>query len=163
MQELKTKIFQEIEENKLKPKPKWLFAFKSLGLLLSILFIMLFSFYILAFVGFVLSERDWVQDSTYSLQGVYFLLNTLPISMIFLALCMILVASLTAYKYGLSYRKPFVYTLTVLAVLLLGGRYVFVKSGLQQYIKEEAFRRQIQLVPSSWKELRNSVKSAQMK
>lgn len=163
MQELKTKIFKEIEENKLQPKPKWLFAFKSLGLLLSILFVILFSFYVLAFVGFVLSERDWVQESTYSLQGVYFLLNTLPVSMIFLAGCMVVAASFTAYKYGLSYRKPFIYTLVGITIVLLGSRYIFAKSGLQKYIKEEAFNRQIQLVPSSWKELRNSVKSAQMK
>jgi hypothetical protein len=163
MEELKNKIFQEIEENKLKPKPKWLFAFKSLGLLLFILFIILFSFYVLAFVGFILSERDWIQESTYSLQGAYFLLNTLPISMIFLAMSMILVASVTAYKYGLSYRKPFVYTLIVVSLTLLGGRYLFYKSGLQEYIKEEAFKTHIQLVPDSWKELRNDVKSAQMK
>lgn len=163
MQELKTKIFQEIEEGNLKPKPKWLFAFKSFGLLVFILFVILFSFYVLAFLGFVLSERDWVQDSTYSLQGIYFLLNTLPISMIILAVFMILTASITAYKYGLSYRKPFVYTLIVIGIILLGGRYVFDKSGLQQYIKEEAFRREIRLVPSSWQELRNSIKSAQMK
>lgn len=163
MEELKNKIFQEIEENKLKPKPKWLFAFKSLGLLLSILFIILFSFYVLAFVGFILSERDWIQESTYSLQGAYFLLNTLPISMIFLAMSMILIASVTAYKYGLSCRKPFVYTLIVVSLTLLGGRYLFYKSGLQEYIKKEAFKTHIQLVPNSWKELRNNVKSAQMK
>lgn len=163
MQELKTKIFQEIEENKLKPKPKWLFAFKSFGLLVFILLVILFSFYVLAFLGFVLSERDWVQDNTYSLQGIYFFLNTLPVSMIFLAGFMILTASFIAYKYGLSYRKPFINTLIVIVFVLFGSRYIFAKSGLQQYIKEEAFSRNIQLVPTTWKKLRDGVKSAQMK
>lgn len=163
MEELKNKIFQEIDRAEITPRPKWLFAFKSFGLMMSVLFIVLFSFYVLAFVGFILSERDWIQESTYSLQGAYFLLNTLPISMIFLAISMILIASVTAYKYGLSYRKPFVYTLIVVSLTLLGGRYLFYKSGLQEYIKKEAFKTHIQLVPNSWKELRNDVKSAQMK
>lgn len=163
MQELKTKIIAEIEEKNLKPKPKWLFAFKAVGLGLSVLFVFLFALYLLIFVGFVISERDWVQESTYSLSGVYFLLNTLPFSMILLATVMIFIASVTAYRYGLSYKKPFIYIFVSIIVILLLARLVFVESGLQNYIKEEAFRQNVQLVPTSWKDLRNTVKNAKMK
>lgn len=163
MQNLKEKILHEIESGKVKPKPKWLFAFKSLGLVFSLLFILLFTFYILAFLGFIMSERDWVQESTYSLSGLYFLLSTLPLTIIFLAIFMVIVASLTAYKYGLSYKKPFIYTLLVIIVLLFTTRYVFVLSGLQKYIKEKAFAEKVQLVPNSWREMREGVKNAQLK
>ena len=163
MTELKQNILTQIEQKKIKPKPKWLFAFKAFGLATGVVFIILFAFYILAFLGFVMSERDWIQESTYSLSGLYFLFNTLPLTMIFLASVMIIVAALTAYKYGLSYKKPFIYTFIGIIIILFASRYIFVMSGLQTYIKEEAFKEHIQLVPTAWKNLRENIKSAQMK
>lgn len=163
MNQLKENILNQIENKKIKPKPKWLFVFKALGATAGLTFIFFFAFYLLAFLGFVMSERDWIQESTYSLSGLYFLFNTLPLAMIFLAIFMIIVAAITAYKYGLSYKKPFIYTFLGIITVLILSRYIFVLSGLQTYIKEEAFRQNIQLVPTAWRNLRENIKSAQMK
>lgn len=158
MHNLKQNIFQTIESKRIKPKPRWLFVFKSLGAMAAMLFVFAFLFYIIAFLGFVISEHNWVNQETFTMSGMYFLLNTLPLSLMAVAAAMIMTASFVAYRYGLTYKKPFVWTVFGIILVLLLSHQIFTRTGLRDLIKQKAFENKVHLVPDPFNEIRSVIK-----
>jgi sensor histidine kinase YesM len=154
---IKANILGDINKGEIKVKPKWLFTFKAISFFIFILFLFAFTFYILAFTAFIIRDHDWIIDTTFSIKGIYLLLNALPFTLLFASLFMIAVASLVSRKYSLSYKKPFIYTLMTIIAILLLSHFAFVSSGARNFLKEEAYARGIKLAPSNLLELRKDM------
>jgi hypothetical protein len=154
---IRESVLSEINKGEIKAKPKWLFAFKAISLFIFMLFLFVFAFYIIAFTAFIIRDHDWIIDTTFSLKGMYLLMQALPWTLLLTSILMILTASFVSRKYSLSYKKPFIYTLLTIIIILFTTHFIFVSSGARNLLKEAAFARGINLAPSNLLELRKDM------
>jgi hypothetical protein len=152
---IKQKILQEIMEDKVKMKPKYLFWFQTIVLLFSILFTLILSVYIFSFIAFLFVDQGLLLAPRFGMRGILETLSAFPLLLTLLGIFGIYITLKLAKYFEFVYKRKVVNTFLSVLVFIIISQIIFIFSGAQEYIKREAFKRQIPLVPQMFQDMRD--------
>jgi hypothetical protein len=153
-EELKQKILNEIREDKLKMKPKYLFWLQTFAVAFFTLFFCILAFYIFSFIGYLFIDWGILNAPRFGMMGLIDTIRSLPIFLILLGLFAIYATFKFAKYFEFVYKKKVINMFLGIFTFIIFSQIVFIVSGAQDYVKREAFRRQIPLVPQMFKDMR---------
>lgn len=146
-EDLKQKILQEIMEDKVKMKPKYFFWLKTFVVAFLTIFFCILTFYIFSFVGYLFIDWGILNAPRFGMMGLMDTIRSLPIFLILLGLLAIYATFKFAKYFEFVYKKKVVNMFLGVFGFIIISQIIFIISGAQKYVKEEAFRRHISLVP----------------
>ncbi|MBI4788914.1 MAG: hypothetical protein HY782_17925 [Chloroflexi bacterium] len=135
------KVLEAIKEGRIKKRPKWHFALQAIltlsagGILLIVLlFVASFIFFVLLRTG-VLLPPDWGHI------GFVMLVVALPQHLVLLVLLLIvfiIALQILVRRYSFSYRRPLLYTLVGIVLIVLVGGYAIATTPLHRSLLQDA-------------------------
>ena len=136
--------------------PKQFFVMKWVTLFITSLFFLILGIYIFAYVTFLFVDNGLLYMPIFSQTGILNFIIEIPWTLVLLGLFSVFLFSITSKTFYKIYRKPFVtFFLTILIIIMI-SHIIFVESGAMQFIKQQAYRDHLQLVPSKFLQFRNS-------
>jgi len=105
-------------------KPHWHFVLKSLLLMLGIVVAVLLTVYILSFIHFFLRQSGVGFVPLYGFRGLSIFVMNSPWLLIASAGALLFVIQLLVRKYSFSFRRPQLYLLVGIIILVLFGAYI---------------------------------------
>ncbi len=154
-EEIKQKILNEIMKNKVKMKPKYLFWLKTFSFAFAAVFFSLLTFYIFSFIGYLFIDWGLLNTPRFGMMGLLETLRSLPILLIFLGIFAIYMTLRFAKYFSFIYKKNVVNLFSSIFIFIFISQIIFILSGAQEYIKQEAFKRKMPLAPNILKEMRD--------
>ncbi len=153
---IKQNILDKINKDEVKMTPRQFFVMKWTTLLVTSIFFLGLAIYIFAYVAFLFVDNGLMYIPVFTESGLVNFIIEIPWTLVFLGLLAIFLFSITSKTFYRIYRKPFLaFFFSILAIIML-SHFFFVESGVMNYIKEEAYRGHIQLVPSKFLDFRDS-------
>ncbi len=114
---IKKHIVEKIEQGEVLMRPRWHFVLKTMLAVAGVLLVFLGVLYFLSFIVFVLRETGLWFVPAFGLSGFSLLLFSLPWLLLLVSGICFIVLEVFVRKYSFAYRKPVLYS--VLALLLL--------------------------------------------
>ncbi len=154
--EIKNNILEKIKKDEVKMTPKQFFILKWFTLFVISLFFLAFGFYILAYVIFLFVDNGLIYIPLFTESGIVDFIIEIPWTLVLLGILSIFLFSITSKTFYKIYRKPFLTFFFSIFMVIVLLHLILVTSGGMQYLKEEAYREKIQLVPGKFLEFRDS-------
>jgi hypothetical protein len=146
-QNIKQEIMEEISDGKVRMKSEYIFMLKTTLAILFVLFLSLFSIYIFSFLAFLSLENYNSQISNSGLFSILKNIKSLPLTLVFIGSLGVYLTSKSTKYFNFGYKKQTVDMVLYSLIFIILSQLIFIFSGGQKMLKEEAFRRRIQLVP----------------
>lgn len=137
------KVVEKIKKGQVKMKPKIYFILKSILLMLSLAVSALFALYLLSFIAFVLRSTGVWYLPVFGFQGIAVLLHSLPWILILMALILVAVLEILVRHFSFSYRRPILYSILAIIMLLLLGVLIVNKTQLHPALFRRAQEREL--------------------
>ncbi len=153
---LKQNILDKIKKEEVKMTSKQFFFMKSLTLLTTSIFFLLVAVYILAYVIFLFVDNGLAYIPLFSESGVVDFIVEVPWTLVILGLLSVFLFSITSKTFYKIYRKPFLTFFFSILMIIVLSHLILVETGGMKYLKEEAYRQKLHLVPSKFLEFRSS-------
>jgi hypothetical protein len=116
----KNNILERIKKGKVKMKPKSYFVFRTVLYVLGIIFAFLFAIFLISFIVFSLRVSGVGYFPAFGFRGLGLFLVSLPWLLVIFAIIFIVILEIFAKRFSLIYRKPLLYSiLGVLVIVLL--------------------------------------------
>jgi hypothetical protein len=151
----KENLLDKIEN--LKQKPKYFFVLEQIFFVIIFLFSLGFAFYFISFIGFLLSEKDIFYAPFFGLEGIKILFFSLPWFLFLIAFIFLILSLIIFRHFEYAYKKPVIISLFGIIFFLIISHIIFVETGIQKFVKEESFRRNIPIAPKPLKDFRNKL------
>lgn len=153
---LKNSILEKIKKDNVKMTSKQFFVMKWVTLLITSVFFLLLAIYIFAYITFLFVDNGLMYIPVFSQSGLVNFIIEIPWTLVGLGMISLFLFSVTSKTFYKIYRKPFVtFFLTILIIIML-SHIIFVESGAMQYLKMQAYKDHLQLVPSKFLDFRSS-------
>lgn len=153
---LKQSILDKIKNDEIKMTPRQFFFMKWFTMLSTSVFFLMLGFYIFAYIVFLFVDNGLLYMPIFSQQGLINFIIEIPWTLVLLGLLCIFLFSVTSKTFYRIYRKPFLtFFFTILAIIII-SHLIFVASGAMNYLKQEAYKEHLQLVPSKFLQFRDS-------
>ena len=128
MNDQNNKIIEKIKRDDIKMKPKMYFILKGLLVVLGFIIVFLLSFFIMSLIIFKLQNDGSLLLPGFGLVGMKILFTSFPWVLLILVLLFIAVLETFAGSFKLVYRKPLIYSVILIALLVLLGGMIFAKT-----------------------------------
>ncbi len=116
------KVINKIRSGDIKMKPKAYFVLRTALLVLGILVLFLFIVYLISFITFSLRSSGIWLSPVFGFPGIKILFGSLPWVLILITVVLIVLLEIFAKQFTFIYRKPIIYSLLVIIlVVFLGG------------------------------------------
>lgn len=155
-QNLQLNILDKIRKDEIKMTPKQFFVMKWLTLSITSIFFLILGIYIFAYVTFLFVDNGLIYIPLFSQTGIMNFIIEIPWTLVFLGLFSVFLFSVTSKTFYKIYRKPFLTFFFTIMIVIMISHIIFVESGAMQFIKQEAYKDHLQLVPSKLLEFRSS-------
>ncbi len=131
-------VLEAIKHGKIKMRPRWHFVLKGVLLILGIILAFLFLLYLVSFMLFTMQQGGGWFAPVFGMRGWLLFLRSLPLLLMLVAGIFIVVLEMLVRKYSFAYRKPLLYSISaVLLLVLLGSAFVApMHRGLFQSAQE---------------------------
>ncbi len=153
---LKENILEKIKKDEVKMTSKQFFILKWITLFIVSLFFLTLGFYILAYVIFLFVDNGLIYMPLFSESGIMNFIIEIPWTLVLLGLFSIFLFSITSKTFYKIYRKPFLAFFFSILMIILLSQVILIVSGSLKYIKEEAYKENIHLVPDKFLDFRDS-------
>jgi len=138
---LRSRVIDAIENRRVMMRPRWhfvlLFLLRATGLVVAFLGLL----YLISFILFVLRHSGLLFTPLFGFGGLYRLLFSLPWILVFFSLFFLVVLEVLVRRYAFAYRRPLVYSILGIFVLVFLGGIIVVQtsfhSRLLRYAREE--------------------------
>ena len=124
------KVLGKIKRRQIKMKPKIHFIFGTTLLVLGVLVLILFIPYLISLIVFSLRVSGVLFLPKFGLPGMSILLSSLPWLLILITTFLILLLEIFARKFTFVYRKPAIYSLIAIIVIIFTGIFIIEKTSL---------------------------------
>ena len=124
------KVLGKIKRRQIKMKPKIHFIFGTTLLVLGVLVLILFIPYLISLIVFSLRVSGVLFLPKFGLPGMSILLSSLPWLLILITTFLILLLEIFARKFTFVYRKPAIYLLISIMVIIFTGSFMIEKTSL---------------------------------
>ena len=129
-------------------KPRWHFVLKSLSLLFGVAVALLLAVYIISFILFFLRQSGVGFMPLYGFRGVSLFVMNSPWLLIALAGALIGVLQVLVKKHSFSFKRPLLYSLTGIVLLVLFSSYVLERTQFHPRLQGLAAERSVPLFGS---------------
>jgi hypothetical protein len=136
--DIKKKILEKIQSGQVKMRPKWQFVLKAALLIIGIIFIVLVLLYLTSFTFFILRQTGIWFLPAFGLKGLGSLFVSLPWFLVLSGLMFILLLEAAARRYAFAYRRPLLFSVIVLILLVLITSFAISKIGFHQKLFMQA-------------------------
>lgn len=137
---IKDQILESIETGKVAMKPRWHFVMRAALLIVGTVLASLALLYVVSFAVFMLRESGALFAPTFGLRGLEEFLLSLPVLFVILALVFIVVLEVLVRRYEFAHRKPLVYSVLGITLLVVIGGIVIdrvhIHEGLFRHAQE---------------------------
>lgn len=123
-------ILSRIKNGEAKMKPRWHFALKTAFSLCAIIILVFSILYLASFVLFVLRQTGTIFLPSFGFRGFGLLLVSLPKLIISAVIIFVILLEILVRHYSFTYRKPLLYSVLGIVVLVFLGGYIFHKTGV---------------------------------
>ena len=124
---LESEILAKIRSGRLKMKPKWRFLLRAGLFAVAGIAALLASLYLLSFVIFMLRRTGIWFVPIFGFPGWFTFLASFPWLVIIFALLMVFVLEMLITRYSFAYRRPLVYSLLSLILVVVVGGFVIAR------------------------------------
>lgn len=153
---LKNNILEKIKKDEVKMTSRQFFLLKWLTLLVTSIFFLAVAIYIFAYIIFLFVDNGIIYIPLFSESGIVDFIVEIPWTLVLLGLVSIFLFSIASKTFYRIYRKPFLTFFFSILMVIVISHVILVETGGMQYIKEEAYKERLQLVPSKLLEFRSS-------
>jgi hypothetical protein len=153
---LQQNILDKIKSENVKMTPRQFFIMRWVTLVTTSLFFLIFGIYILAYVIFLFIDNGLIYIPLFSESGVVDFIVEVPWTLVFLGLLSVFFFSITSKTFYKIYKKPFLTFFFSILMIIVISHLILVTTGGMQYIKEEAYKEKLHLVPSKFLDFRDS-------
>lgn len=153
---LQHNILDKIKSDNVKMTPKQFFIMRWVTLLTTSIFFLIFGIYILAYVIFLFIDNGLIYIPLFSESGVVDFIVEVPWTLVFLGLLSVFFFSITSKTFYKIYKKPFLTFFFSILMIIVISHLILVTTGGMQYLKEEAYKEKLHLVPSKFLDFRDS-------
>ena len=129
---IKESVLSKIESGQIKMKPKWQFILKALFVIFGITLSALTIIFLGSFIFFVLRQNGLLFVPAFGLRGWGAFIFSLPWALILVSLIFLFILEILVRRYSFAYRKPILYSLVGIIVLVLLVSFVMSRVGLHQ-------------------------------
>lgn len=118
-------VLDKIKKGEIKMRPKLYFILKMILLTLGVIIFFLLTFSLVSFIVFTLRANGVWFLPGFGLPGIRAFFVSLPWILILIVLPLILILELLAKKFAFVYRRPIVYSiLAIIVVVIIGGFFI---------------------------------------
>lgn len=153
---IKKNILEKIKKDEVKMTSKQFFVLKWFTLFTISVFFLFLGFYILAYVIFLFVDNGLIYMPLFSESGIVDFIVEVPWTLVLLGFLSIFLFSISSKTFYKIYRKPFLTFFFSILIIILLSQLILIISGGLEYIKEEAYKEKIQLVPARFLQFRDS-------
>lgn len=118
---IKKLVLEKIESGKTAMKPKWHFALKAVLAGTGIFIFFLLSLFVFSFIVFALHKSGAWFVPAFGSRGIGGLFSAIPWVLVGAGIIFIVVLEVLARKYAFAYRKPLLYSVVGIVVLVISG------------------------------------------
>lgn len=137
---MQTKILDEIKSGHIAMRPKWHFALKMALVAVGTAMALALVWYMVSFTIFILHDSGAWFGPTFGPRGWLALLSALPGVLIFLAIIFVIVLEILVHHFAFSYRRPVVYSLGSIVLLVVVGSAAVAKGRIHERLTSYAER-----------------------
>jgi len=140
MENFDKKIIDKIENDKIRMKNKAYFIFRSVVLVLAIIFISIISLFFASLIIFTLRASGLLLLPPLGFRGLKMFFFSFPWVMAIFILLLMFFLSILAKKYKFVYKKPLLYSVLGIVIIVLIGGFVFARFSFHDKIFERRER-----------------------
>ena len=145
-----------IKRGEIKMRPRLYFVLKSFIYFLVTAFFVVLALFFTTFVFYVLKINGFIRMSGFGLKGMRDLFLSLPLTLLVLTVLFFLTAGAMLLRYPVSYRKPLVYLVGFLLLVLSLGTVFFAQAtGLRREIFYIAEKAEIPIIKNLYNEYKS--------
>lgn len=153
---IKNSVLEKIKKDEVKMTPRQFFFMKWLTLSVTSIFLLILGVYLLAYVAFLFVDNGLMYIPLFTESGVSDFIVEVPWTLVSLGLASIFLFSITSKTFYRIYRRPFLFVFFSILFFVVISQIAFVSTGGMQFVKEEAYKNNLKLVPSKFLEFRDS-------
>lgn len=153
---IRDNILNKINKEEIKMTSRQYFLMKWLTLSVTSLFFLGIAIYLFAYVTFLFFDNGLIYIPFSSATGLSSFIIEVPWTLVFLGLLSVFLFSITSKTFYKIYRKPFLTFFFSILMIIVISHIIFVETGAMQFLKEEAFKENLKLVPEKFLQFRSS-------
>lgn len=153
---IKQNILDKIKNEEVKMTPKQFFFMKWLTLFITSIFFLVLAIYSIAYVIFLFVDNGLMQIPLFSESGIVDFMIEIPWTLVLLGLISVFLFSITSKTFYKIYRKPFLTFFFSIFMIIVLSHLILLETGGMNYLKEEAYKQKLSLVPQKFLQFRSS-------
>jgi hypothetical protein len=127
---IKDSVIKAISDGKISMRPRWQFVLRAVLLICGIMVLVLALLYLVSFAIFVLHETgEWFVPG-FGPHGIREFLSSFPWVILLLSVAVLVSLEILVRKYSFSYKRPVVYTIFGIVILVMVGGVVVAQTPL---------------------------------
>lgn len=144
-------LIDKIKKGEIKMRPKWHFVLKTLLIILSIIAASLFILYLTSFIFFTLRLSGVWYLPKFGFRGMGPLFFSLPWFLLLSAALLIVVLEILVRRFSFVYRRPILYTVLGVILLVLLGGFLINKTSMHPALFQRADRGRLPIMGSMYR------------
>jgi len=124
MNEIKNNVLDKIKTGKVTMRPRWHFVLQAFLLLASVVLVALVAVYLFSFIIFTLDRSGLLFAPQYGWHGMMMFIVSSPLLIIGILLAFLLLLYILVSRYSFSYRKPLVYSIVGMVLLVVTASFL---------------------------------------
>ena len=137
------KVLNKIKSGEVKMKPKIYFILRTILFILGALVLVFFIIYFISFIIFSLRASGVLFLPKFGLPGMKILFSSLPWLLILMTVILIMLLEIFAKKFTFVYRRPIVYSLLIIIMIVFMGSILIDKTPLHLNLFHRAQERHL--------------------
>jgi hypothetical protein len=150
-------IVEKIKKGEATMRPRWHFVLRALLSGLGVVILLLSLLYLASFIIFVLRETGVLFVPSFGLRGVGVFLFALPWFLMFITLVFVFVLEVLVRRYAFAYRKPLLYSVSGIMLLVVFGGMFLTFMGFHQGFAHYAKERRVPMAGAFYKSFEHSL------
>lgn len=119
-------------------RPRWHFIVETILAIVLVLLVLLVLLYMASLTLFSLrASGAWFAPS-FGLQGWYALIRAMPPMLLLITAAFVIVLEMLMRRYAFTYRRPLVYSVAGVILLIVGGGYLLDRTRMHDYLFQHA-------------------------
>lgn len=134
------KVLNKIKKGQVKMWPKLYFVLKAFLFALALVFVLFLALFLVSFIIFNLRASGALFLPRFGLFGLRTFLFSFPWLLVIFSVLFIIVLGVLAKRYRFVYKKPLLYSIIAIVVIVLVGSFIFLRAPIHNRLSERAFR-----------------------
>jgi len=134
------KVLNKIKKGQVKMWPKFYFILKALVFILGIVFILFLALFLISFIVFNLRASGVLFLPRFGLLGFRSFFMFFPWLLVIFSILFIIALIFLAKRYRFVYKKPLLYSIIAIVVIVLVGSFIFLRAPFHNRLSERAWR-----------------------